>query len=262
MIYIASDHAGVELKAALIQHLAATGHAVTDEGAFSTDSVDYPDYAAKVASRLKAASTTRGILICGTGIGVSIAANRFSHIRAALCQSSEEACLSRAHNNANVLCLGARVITTDAAIACVDAFLTTEFEGGRHTLRTQKLTNNNALGALVTLEKDAVAFGFDWPNSDMILDQIVSECAEIREAIQKGESPTRIQEEISDLLHAAVSLAMYSGFDVNETIAVINQKFGDRLDAVKALAKSRGLKSLHGQSFDFMLDLWNEAKKL
>ena len=262
MIYIASDHAGVELKAALIKHLSATGHAATDEGTASADSVDYPDYAQKVAARLLSDPSAYGILICGTGIGMSIAGNRFSHIRAALCQSSEEARLARAHNDANVLCLGARVVTIDAAIACVDAFLTTEFEGGRHTLRTKKLTNNDALGALVTLEKDAVAFGFDWPNSDMILDQIVSECAEIREAVQKGESPTRIQEEISDLLHAAVSLAMYSGFDVNETIAVINQKFGDRLDAVKALAKSRGLESLHGQSFDFMLDLWSQAKKL
>ncbi len=261
MIYIASDHAGIELKAALIQHLAVIGRAVTDEGTVSTDSVDYPDYAQKVARQLFADPSAYGILICGTGTGMSIAANRFSHIRAALCQSAEESQLARAHNDANVLCLGARIVTVDAAIACVDAFLSTEFEGGRHALRTQKLGNNDSLKTLIALEKDAVAFGFDWPNQDMILDQIISECAEIKDAVQKGELPARVQEEISDLLHAVISLCMYSGFDVNETIAIINQKFKGRMAALKAVAAEHGLDSLSGQSFEFMLELWDKAKK-
>lgn len=261
MIYIASDHAGVDLKAALAKHLVAGGYAVTDEGAVSTDSVDYPDYAQKVAERLLVDPSAYGILICGTGIGMSIAANRSSHIRAALCQSTEEAQLARAHNNVNVLCLGSRVITTDAAMACADAFLTAEFEGGRHALRTQKLVNSDLLNALITLEKDAVAFGFDWPNQDMILDQIISECAEIKDAVQNGESPERVQEEVSDLLHAVISLCMYSGFDVNETIAIVNKKFKGRMVALKAVAAEHGLDSLSGESFEFMLELWSQAKK-
>jgi uncharacterized protein YabN with tetrapyrrole methylase and pyrophosphatase domain len=154
-----------------------------------------------------------------------------------------------------------RVIAADAAIACVDAFLSTEFEGGRHAARTQKLNNNDVLETLATLEKDAVAFGFDWPNSDMILDQIISECAEIKDAVQKGESPTRVQEEISDLLHAVISLCMYSGFDVNETVTIINQKFKGRMTALKAVSAEHGLDSLSGQSFEFMLELWSKAKK-
>ncbi|MES2607756.1 MAG: ribose 5-phosphate isomerase B [Pseudomonadota bacterium] len=261
MIYIASDHAGIELKSALKQHIEAVGHSVIDEGTVSSASVDYPDYAQKVATRLLVDPSAQGILICGTGIGMSIAANRFSHVRAALCQTIEESCLARAHNDANVLCLGARVISDDAAIACVDAFLATEFEGGRHTGRTQKLAKSDALDALVTLEKDTVAFGFDWPNQDMIFDQIISECAEIRDAVQSGESSQRIQEEISDLLHAVISLCMYAGFDVNETIAIINKKFSDRMAALKDIAATQGLNSLHGKSFEFMLELWSDAKK-
>ena len=264
MIYIASDHAGVELKAALMQHMEAAGYAVTDEGAFTHDSVDYPDYAHKVAAQLLADPLARGILICGTGIGMSIAANRFSHVRAALCQSEEEARLARAHNDANVLCLGARVVSLNAATECVNAFFSTQFEGGRHESRVNKLMHDlpaDVLGALVALEKDAVDFGFDWPNQDMILDQIISECAEVREAVQNGESLARIQEEISDLLHAAISLCMYSGFDANETIALVTRKFGGRMTALRAIAAARGIENLHGESFEFMLELWAEAKK-
>ena len=261
MIYIASDHAGVDLKAALIDHLFAAGHSVTDEGAVSNASVDYPDYAQKVARCLLADPTAQGILVCGTGIGMSIAANRSSHIRAALCQSIEEARLARAHNNANVICLGARVVTAEAAISCVDIFLSTSFEGGRHELRTQKLVNSDVLGALIALEKDAVAFGFDWPNQEMIFEQIISECTEIKDAMRNDESPVRVQEEISDLLHAAISLCMYSGFDVNETIAIVNKKFKWRMAALKAVAAEHELDSLSGESFEFMLELWSEAKK-
>lgn len=261
MIYIASDHAGIELKAALILHMKAAGYAIVDEGAFSNDSVDYPDYAQKVATQLKADPTAQGILICGTGIGMSIAANRYTHIRAALCQSAEETHLARAHNNANVLCLGARVLTPDVAIACVDVFLNAPFEGNRHARRVEKLHNNDVLGALIALEKEAVDFGFDWPNQDMAIDQAISECVEIKDAIHSGESPQRVQEEVSDLLHATISLCLHSGFDVNQTLSIIVTKFGERLVAVKALTHERGLDSLHGQSFDFMLELWSQAKK-
>lgn len=261
MIYIASDHAGIQLKSALIEHLVFAGYTVVDEGTDSDMSVDYPDYAQKIAHRLLSNPTAQGILICGTGIGMSIAANRYQYIRAALCQSAEEARLSRAHNNANVLCLGARILSCDMAVACVDTFLLTEFEAGRHKLRTQKLTKNSPLDELIALENDAVAFGFDWPNQDMIFDQILSECNEVKEAIQKGESPLRVQEEISDLLHAVVSLCMYSGFDVNKTVAIVNEKFKGRMDALKALAAEQGLDSLSDKSFEFMLKLWSDAKK-
>lgn len=261
MIYIASDHAGIELKSALIQHLVATGYTVVDEGTDSNASVDYPDYAEKIARQLLSNPAAQGILICGTGIGMSIAANRYAHIRAALCQTTEDARLARAHNNANVLCLGARVLSIETAIACVDTFVSTEFEGGRHELRTQKLSKNSPLNELISVENDAVAFGFDWPNQDMIFDQILSECDEIKQAIQNGEPPLRIQEEISDLLHAVVSLCMYSGFDVNETITIINKKFKGRMIALKALAAEQGLNSLSDKSFEFMLELWSDAKK-
>jgi len=319
MIYIASDHAGVDLKALLIQHIRNAGHCVTDKGPHTTDAVDYPDYAQKVTAQLLAEPSACGILICGTGIGMSIAANRFPHIRAALCQTEKEAQLARAHNDANVLCLGARIITADAAMLCVDTFLATKFEGGKHGARVQKLNPLDAqddapetlivpekltvldratvleklnvldratvleklnvldratvldgldvldratvLNRLIALEKDAVSFGFDWPNQAMIFDQIISECAEIQDAVQKGESPARIQEEISDLLHAVISLCMYSGCDVHDTISLILQKFSDRMTALKAVAQDHGLKTLHGKSFTFILELWSEAKK-
>ncbi|MES2252351.1 MAG: ribose 5-phosphate isomerase B [Pseudomonadota bacterium] len=265
MIYIASDHAGFDLKTALIQHISNAGYGVTDKGSFSTDAVDYPDYAQKVTTQLLAEPSACGILICGTGIGMSIAANRSPHIRAALCQTAAEAHLARAHNNANILCLGARIITKDAAALCVDAFLTAQFESSKHAARVQKLTqisvSSDVLDRFIALEKDAVAFGFDWPNQAMIFEQIISECAEIQDAVQNGESPARIQEEISDLLHAVISLCMYSSFDVNETIALITQKFNNRMTALKALTHDRGLKTLHGKSFEFILELWSEAKK-
>lgn len=261
MIYIASDHAGFDLKTALVNHIKSLGLNVTDEGPFSAGSVDYPDYAQKIASRLDYDSLAKGILICGTGIGMSIAANRYPHIRAALCQSGTEAELSRLHNDANVLCLGARIVSLEAAIHCVNTFLTTNFEGGRHKLRVEKLALGSSLEKILTLEHEAVSFGFNWPNHDMAIDQAMSECKEIKDALQKNESPQRIQEEISDLLHAIISLCIYSGFNVHDTLAIIVKKFGSRLAAVKALANSRGLVNLHGQSFEYMLQLWVEAKK-
>jgi ribose 5-phosphate isomerase B len=138
-IAIASDHAGVELKSALILYLEESDIAAEDLGTHSKESVDYPDYANRMAEWLQKNPALKGILICGSGIGISIAANRHKHIRAALCTNAEMAKLSREHNNANVLCLGARFIDVDSAKTCVKAFLYTEFEGGRHAARVEKL---------------------------------------------------------------------------------------------------------------------------
>jgi ribose 5-phosphate isomerase B len=138
-IYIAGDHAGVEYKSKLVEFLKALKYTVTDLGTNSNASVDYPDYADKVAAKLKKEPEAFGILICGTGIGISIAANRHKHIRAALCHTIEEAKLSREHNNANVICLGARVTSITVAQGMVQKFLKTNFAGGRHANRVAKL---------------------------------------------------------------------------------------------------------------------------
>ncbi len=138
-IFIASDHAGFDLKAFLIEELSPKIELV-DLGCDSSDvSVDYPDFAAKLAKRIKT-ENDRGILICGSGIGISIAANRFKHIRAALCQTAKEAKLARFHNDANVICLGARLVTKKSALAAIKMFLKSEFEGGRHVARVAKLS--------------------------------------------------------------------------------------------------------------------------
>jgi len=138
-IAIASDHAGVELKHLLTQHVAARGCEVIDLGPQDAASVDYPDYAHKLADWMKDKPDASGILICGSGIGMSIAANRHAHIRAALVCTPEQAALSRQHNNANVLCIGARQITESTAREIINIFLTTEFEGGRHEVRVNKI---------------------------------------------------------------------------------------------------------------------------
>lgn len=138
-LLIASDHAGVTLKAELKHELQALGIATQDLGTHSTESVDYPDYAAEMAKLIKDGKAERGVLICGSGIGMSIAANRHKHIRAALVQSGLEAKLARKHNNANILCLGARIIGGERAKDALHAFLKTEFEGGRHQKRLDKL---------------------------------------------------------------------------------------------------------------------------
>lgn len=142
-IAIGSDHAGVTLKAATIELLESLGHNVINCGTNNEDSVDYPDYAEKVANTLKEQQAEQGVLICGSGIGISIAANRFNHIRAALCHSEEDASLARQHNNANILVLGARTTTPDIAHAITHTFFTTQFEGGRHQRRIDKLTTLN-----------------------------------------------------------------------------------------------------------------------
>ena len=139
-VAIANDHAGPALKALLIDEVKALGFTVLDLGTNSTDSVDYPDYGNAVAKALLDGRAQLGIAICGSGIGISIAANRHAGIRAALCHTGLAAELSRQHNDANILCLGARLIGDAEAKECVKRFLTTAFEGGgRHTKRVNKL---------------------------------------------------------------------------------------------------------------------------
>lgn len=138
-IAIASDHAGYEMKEALKAELLHGGYRVEDLGAQNLQSVDYPDFANKIADHLKHHPDAYGVLICGSGIGMSIAANRHKHIRAALCMNGLSASLARKHNNANVLCLGARLIGIEVAKRCLKEFLESEFEGGRHEARVKKL---------------------------------------------------------------------------------------------------------------------------
>ena len=138
-IALASDHAGYELKEALKAYLEGRAE-ILDLGTNSIESVDYPDFGKAMGEAITNNKAERGILVCGSGIGISIAANRFPLVRAALCTSSEMAGLSRQHNDANVLALGARLVDIDTAKQCVDAFLTTEFEGGRHQRRIDKLS--------------------------------------------------------------------------------------------------------------------------
>jgi len=136
-IIIACDHAGYEMKEFLKTKLLKQGFKIIDLGCKSSEnSVDYPDYAKKLCRKLK---NECGILICGSGIGVSIAANRFKHVRAALCYSASLAKKARAHNNANVICLGSRYISNNIALKIVKSFLSEKFEGNRHESRVRKL---------------------------------------------------------------------------------------------------------------------------
>ena len=133
-IAIASDHGGFEMKEALKSSLEESGYEVKDFGCQSSDSVNYPDYAVKL-SKYVVSENILGILICGTGIGMSISANKIKGIRAALCHNTEYAKLSRQHNDANVLCLGGRFLKIDEAKEILNSWLSSEFEGGRHQLR-------------------------------------------------------------------------------------------------------------------------------
>ena len=135
VISLGSDHAGFGLKAVVAAHLAARGIRVVDRGTHSAESCDYPTYAQAVAADVVSGTSGLGILICSTGVGISIAANKVRGIRAALVHNAEMAGLSRRHNDANVLCLGARYTSPELAAACVDAFLAASFEGGRHARR-------------------------------------------------------------------------------------------------------------------------------
>jgi ribose 5-phosphate isomerase B len=137
-IYIGSDHAGVDLKA-LIKERFEGRFEFEDMGAFTADSVDYPDFAHKVAENVLADSTSQGILICGTGNGMAITANKHAGIRAALCWSPDIAALAKQHNNANIIVLPARFISPETAFETLEAFFSAQFEGGRHQRRIDKI---------------------------------------------------------------------------------------------------------------------------
>ena len=139
MIPIGCDHAGFQTKQAIIEHLLNKGYEVKDYGCFSEDSIDYPDYAHPVAEHIEKNPGTIGILLCGSGNGISMTANKHQEIRSALCWKKEIAELARQHNDANIITLPARFITTEEAIEMVDTFLNTPFEGGRHANRVGKI---------------------------------------------------------------------------------------------------------------------------
>ncbi len=139
MIAIGSDHGGFELKEHIKRHLAERGLEVKDYGTHSEESVDYPDCAAPVCKAVLSGEAERGILICGTGIGISIAANKFDGIRAALCSDVYSALMAKQHNDANILCLGGRVTGRELAFMIADTWLDAEFLGGRHAARIEKI---------------------------------------------------------------------------------------------------------------------------
>jgi ribose 5-phosphate isomerase B len=138
-ISLGADHAGYQLKDQIKQHLQQQGIDVRDEGTSSAESVDYPDYARTVAHDVSEQRADLGILVCGSGIGMAITANKVDGIRAANVSTEYEAQMSREHNNANVLALGARIINADAAFRIVDTWLATQFAGGRHERRVEKI---------------------------------------------------------------------------------------------------------------------------
>ena len=139
MIALGCDHAGVQLKGSIAELLASRGVDYRDYGTYDEASCDYPDYAEKVGRAVVGGEAERGILVCGTGVGISIAANKVAGVRAALCSDTFTAHLSREHNDANVLCLGARVVGVGLALDIVSAWLEARFEGGRHQRRVDKI---------------------------------------------------------------------------------------------------------------------------
>jgi ribose 5-phosphate isomerase B len=140
-ISIGSDHAGFALKQQIAESLRASGHDVDDEGTASTDSTDYPDYAGKVGHKVASGEAEKGILVCSSGIGMSIAANKVHGVRAALAINADSVQFSRQHNDANVLALGAKYLDLSTATQFVDIFLKTPFEGGRHERRVNKIAD-------------------------------------------------------------------------------------------------------------------------
>lgn len=140
-IALASDHGGINLKNEIIEHLKLNGFEIKDFGTYSNESCDYPKYAKMVASEVAANNFNKGILVCGTGLGMSIAANKVRGIRAIACSDTCSARMSRLHNDANVLCLGERVIGEYLALDIVDIWLSTDFEGGRHKTRIEMIEN-------------------------------------------------------------------------------------------------------------------------
>ncbi len=137
--YIATDHAGIDLKNFTVENLRSKGHEVVDLGPFDKERVDYPDFAVKVCENVLSDLGSHGILICGSGIGMSIAANRYHGIRAALCHDAYTASVARGHNDANVLCFGERIVGQGVAESILDAWIAGTFEGGRHCGRVDKL---------------------------------------------------------------------------------------------------------------------------
>ena len=140
VIPIGSDHAGFHLKKVIIDHLKAKGYEVEDFGGYSEESVDYPDFGHAVANKIESTAGMLGVLICGSGNGINMTANKHKGIRSALCWAREIAELARKHNDANIIALPARFISDDEAKEMVDVFLTTEFEGGRHGDRVKKIS--------------------------------------------------------------------------------------------------------------------------
>jgi ribose 5-phosphate isomerase B len=140
-LVIGSDHAGKTLRLIVLKYLHDNNYEVLDVGTEKGDSVDYPHYAERVAAKVAAGEADLGILVCGTGIGMSMAANRVPGVRAALCANEFMASMSRAHNQANVLCLGERIMGDGLALSIVQAFLNGRFEGGRHARRVEQLTD-------------------------------------------------------------------------------------------------------------------------
>lgn len=144
MVYIGCDHGGLELKRAIVEYILSTGEKVEDVGTYTTDSVDYPDYGFAVAEKTVKDDGARGIVICKTGVGMSICANKVKGVRCALCTSVDMGRLCREHNNANMLALGASNTDVATALEIVRAFLTTEFAGGRHAGRVNKIMSYEA----------------------------------------------------------------------------------------------------------------------
>lgn len=137
--YIGTDHAGLDLKDYTVELLKEKGHEIIDLGPFTKDRVDYPDYAVKVSHAVLEDSDAQGILICGSGIGMSMAANRHTGIRAALCHDAYTATVARGHNDANILCFGERIIGQGVAESILDAWIAGSFDGGRHVGRVEKI---------------------------------------------------------------------------------------------------------------------------
>lgn len=140
-IFIGADHGGFELKTELCDYLTTQFVEFEDLGIYSSDSVDYPDIASKVCNLVNKDNNSFGVLICGTGVGISIAANKHRNIRAALCHDTYTAKMARAHNDANVLCMGGRIIGKEVAKEILSVFLSVDFEGGRHKRRLDKITD-------------------------------------------------------------------------------------------------------------------------
>ena len=142
-IAVGCDHAGFPYKAIVIKQLESKGFTVKDFGTYSTDSVDYPDYVHPLCNAIENGDCHQGVLLCGSGNGVCMTANKHAGIRAALCWSVDVASLARKHNDANVICIPARFVSENVALAMVDTFLTTDFEGGRHQKRVDKIAISN-----------------------------------------------------------------------------------------------------------------------